>query len=61
MMTIPTINQLDSREKFIIETDALSTGIGVVLMQKSRPLAYFSQALKGQARLKSVYEREPML
>lgn len=35
----------DFTKTFIVETDASSCGIGVVLMQQGRPLAYLSNAL----------------
>ncbi|KAL8171875.1 hypothetical protein V2J09_023679 [Rumex salicifolius] len=43
---------------FELETDACDTGIGAVLMQKGRPLAYISKALHGQHLLMSTYEKE---
>lgn len=55
MVTLPDFSVL-----FVIETDASGTGLGAVITQKQRPIAYFSQQLSPQARLKSVYERELM-
>lgn len=44
----PVLALSDFTLPFIIECDALGKAIGVVLMQKNRPIAYFSQALKGR-------------
>ncbi|MCH82099.1 hypothetical protein A2U01_0002896 [Trifolium medium] len=43
-----------------IETDASRIGLGAVLMQQVKPLAFFSQALSDKGRLIPVYERELM-
>ncbi|KAK8950879.1 hypothetical protein KSP39_PZI004343 [Platanthera zijinensis] len=43
---------------FVVETDASDSGVGAVLLQNERPIAYFSQALgTGYVGL-STYEKE---
>ncbi|KAF3635580.1 hypothetical protein FXO38_24561 [Capsicum annuum] len=60
MSSTPILDLPNYTKEFIVETDASLTGIGVVLMQWTRPLAYFSKVLALKHRGKSIYEKEYM-
>ena len=60
MTQVPVLAMPDFSQNFIIETDASGYGLGAVLLQGERPIAYYSQTLGLQARLKSIYEKELM-
>ncbi|KAL0309707.1 UNVERIFIED_CONTAM: Transposon Ty3-G Gag-Pol polyprotein [Sesamum radiatum] len=48
----------DFAKPFVVETDACDKGIGAVLMQDHRPIAYLSKALGPRTQGLSVYEKE---
>jgi hypothetical protein len=42
----------------VVETDACESGIGVVLMQQNRPMAFLSKALAVKSGQLPIYEKE---
>jgi hypothetical protein len=60
MSTPPMLKLPDFTKPFILETDACKSGLGAVLMQEGRPIAFFSQCLGPKTDAMSVYEKEAL-
>ena len=58
MIELPIVRCFST--KFVVETNASNNGLGAVLMQEGRPIAYMSQTLSERTQKKSVYEQELM-
>ena len=58
MTQTPVLALPNFQEPFVIETDACQDGVGAVLMQHGKPVAYLSKALSGRNKNISIYEKE---
>jgi RNase H-like domain found in reverse transcriptase len=60
MSTTPVLALPNFSKPFVLETDASDKGIGAVLMQDRKPIAYLSKSLGIKNQLLSTYEKEFM-
>ena len=58
MTSTPTLAMPNFNEPFVIESDASSAGIGVMLTQQGRPIAFMSRALGITKQSWSTYAKE---
>jgi hypothetical protein len=56
----PVLALPDSKKVFVLETDVCTNGVGVMLSQKGRPLAFFSKALSSKHLGLSIYKKKNM-
>jgi hypothetical protein len=61
MCTTPVLETHDFNKIFIVESDALFTGIGTVLTQEGRPLTFTRQYLSGRNLGKYKHEKGMMV
>jgi hypothetical protein len=60
MTTPPVLRLPNFTIPFILESDASASGLGAVLMQEGKPIAFYSKTLGPRAMTLSIYEKEAL-
>lgn len=58
LTSAPVLSMPDFQQEFTLETDASGYGIGEVLMQSNKPIAFFRKLLGSRGQSKSIYKNE---
>jgi hypothetical protein len=58
MASTPVLALPNFSRQFIVETDACDTGLGAILMQEEKHIAFLSMSLSATNRFLSIYEKE---
>ena len=61
MVSAPILALPNFNTTFVVESDACNEGIGVMLSQAGRSIAYFSKGLAPKHQVLSIYEKEMMV
>lgn len=56
MVSAPVLASPDFTQRFVLETNASGQGVGVVLMQQGRPIAFMSKTLCLKTQALSIYD-----
>jgi hypothetical protein len=60
MSTPPVLALPNFNEPFVLEADASGQGIGAIIMQQGKPIAFFNKSLGPKATAASTYEKEAL-
>jgi hypothetical protein len=58
MAYTPVLTLPDFAKQFVVETDVSDVGLGGVLKQQDKPIAFLSKPLSKNNKLLSIYEKE---
>jgi len=58
LISPPVFRLPNFSQQFVVECDVCGDGLGAILSQNNQPIAYYSEALKGNSTLLSTYDNE---